>query len=160
MSPNSLLAMLNYAGVDNRLTANRPGPKRQLMDSISDWVALIASAGIACLAIFQILLAAGRPYGAAAFGGAITVLPPKLRWASGISSALFCGAFYIVLAEADLFGVARRTTFVDVATWIFVTIFGLSTIANISSHSRWERRLMAPIALVLTICCAALALGR
>lgn len=128
------------------------------MNSLSDWVALVASVGIASLAIFQILLASGLPYGAAAFGGSNTVLPPRLRWSSGISSALFCGALYVVLAEADLFGVGGRTTLIRVAIWIFVAIFGLSAIANVASHSRWERRLMAPIALVLTACCAVLAL--
>lgn len=127
------------------------------MNSHSDWVALIASVGIVCLAVFQMLLAAGLPYGAAAYGGTNTVLPSRLRWGSGISSALFCGAFYVVLGEADLFGVAGRATFINVAIWIFVAIFGLSATANIASHSRWERRLMAPIALVLTACCTILA---
>jgi hypothetical protein len=128
------------------------------MNSPSDWVTLVASIGIACLAVFQMLLAAGRPYGAAAFGGMNTVLSSRLRVASAISSALFCSALYVVLGEGGLFGAAGKSTFVNVATWIFVAIFGLSGIANIASRSRWERRLMAPLALLLAACCAVLAL--
>ena len=128
------------------------------MNSPSDWVALVASIGIVCLAVFQMLLAARLPYGAGAFGGTNTVLPSRLRVASAISSALFCGAFYVVLADGGLFGAAGESTFVSIATWIFVAIFGLSGIANIASRSRWERRLMAPLALLLAACCAVLAL--
>jgi hypothetical protein len=124
------------------------------MKSPSDWVTLIASIGIVSLAVFQMLLAAGFPYGAAAFGGANAVLPSRLRVASAISSVLFCGALYVVLAEGDLFGASGRSTFVSSATWLFVAIFGLSGIANIASRSRWERYLMAPIALALAACCA------
>lgn len=119
------------------------------MNSPSDWVVLTASVGIVCLAMFQILLAAGFPYGAAAFGGANVVLPTRLRVASAISSVLFWGALYVVLAEGDLFGVDGRSTFLGFAAWFFVAIFGLSGIANIASRSQWERRLMAPLALVL-----------
>jgi len=128
------------------------------MNTISDWMALIASAGILCLAVFQILLAVGRPYGAAAFGGTHTVLPPRLRLASAVSSVLFFGALVVVLVRAGLFGVAGKSTFVSVITWIFVAVFGLSAIANIASRSRWERYLMAPIAVVLATSCAVLSL--
>jgi hypothetical protein len=128
------------------------------MNSPSDWVTLVASIGIVCVAVFQMLLAAGLPYGAAAFGGNNTVLPPRLRTASAISSAMFWAALYVVLAEGGLFGVGGRSTFVRFTTWIFVAIFGLSGIANIASRSRWERHLMAPIALALATCLTVLAL--
>ena len=130
------------------------------MNSPSDWVTLIASIGIVCLAVFQMLLAAGLPYGAAAFGGTKTVLPSRLRVASAISSALFGAALYVVLAEGGLFGATGKSTFVNIAIWVFVAIFGLSGMINFASRSRWERHLMAPIALVLAGCCAALALVR
>ena len=44
------------------------------MHSLTDWVALIAAVGVAALLAFQVLLAAGFPLGAAAFGGANVVL--------------------------------------------------------------------------------------
>ncbi|MGA2969136.1 MAG: hypothetical protein ABSE75_04960 [Acidimicrobiales bacterium] len=118
----------------------------------------MASIGIISLAVFQMLLAAGLPYGAAAFGGTNTVLPSRLRLASAISAVLFWVALYVALAEGGLFGASGRSTFVRITIWIFVAIFGLSGIANIASRSRWERNLMAPVALVLATCFAVLAL--
>jgi ABC-type maltose transport system permease subunit len=130
------------------------------MDSFSDWVTLVASLCVVGMAVFQVLLAAGYPYGAAAFGGGTAVLPTRLRIASAISATLFCGALYVVLAEGGLFGAGGRTNFVHVATWIFVAIFALSGFANSASRSRWERHIMAPLALLLTSCCVLLALVR
>jgi len=128
------------------------------MNTAADWVTFLASIGVFCMAVFQLLLAAGLPYGAAAFGGTNTVLPSRLRVASAISSVMFCGALYVVLAEGGLLGVAGKNAFVSTAIWIFVAIFSLSGIANSASRSHWERHLMAPIAFVLAACCAGLAL--
>jgi len=108
---------------------------------------------------FQILLALGLPLGHAAFGGTESVLPAKLRAASVISALLFFTAFYVVLARGGLFGLAGASTPVRIAIWVFAVIFGVSTLANIASRSRWERFLMAPVGLVLTACCVAVALG-
>jgi hypothetical protein len=128
------------------------------MNTLSDWLTLVASAGIACLALFQILVAAGRPYGAAAFGGTHTVLPQRLRLASAISSVVFIVALWFVLARRGPFGDAGKSTVVSVVIWVFVAVFGLSALANIGSRSRWERLLMAPLAVVLAACCAAFSL--
>jgi hypothetical protein len=124
-----------------------------------DWVALVAAAGVAGMATFQILLAMGLPLGHAAFGGTNAVLSAKLRVASVISALLFVAAFYVVLARGGLLGVASESVTVRITIWVFAAIFGLSTLANIASRSRWERFLMAPVGLVLTACSVAVALG-
>jgi hypothetical protein len=129
------------------------------MNSPSDWVALVAAVGIAGMAIFQILLAVGLPLGHAAFGGTNAVLPEKLRAASAMSALLFFAAFYVVLARGGLIGLSSESAPVRVGIWVFVAIFGLSTLANTASRSRWERFLMAPIGLVLTACCVVVALA-
>ena len=153
---------LKYARIVHRARSAGLRRKRRAMNSPSDWVTLVASIGIISLAVFQMLLAAGLPYGAAAFGGTNTVLPSRLRLASAISAVLFWVALYVALyvalAEGGLFGASGRSTFVRITVWIFVAIFGLSGIANIASRSRWERNLMAPVALVLATCFAVLAL--
>ena len=87
------------------------------------------------------------------------MLPAKLRAASVVAALLFFAAFYVVLARGGLFGLAGESTPVRVAIWMFAAIFGVSTLANIASRSRWERFLMAPVGLVLTTCCVAVALG-
>lgn len=110
--------------------------------------------------IFQILLAAGLPLGSAAFGGKNEVLPPKLRYASAISAFVFAAAFFIILAHGGLLGGgSQSSSLVRVGIWVLVTIFGVSILANISSRSRWERLIMAPVGLVLTVCCVIVALA-
>jgi hypothetical protein len=111
------------------------------------------------MATFQVLLAMGLPLGHAAFRGTSAVLPAKLRVASAISSLLFVAAFFVILARGGLFGGANESEPVRITIWVFAAIFGVSTLANIASRSRWERFLMAPVGLVLTACCVAVALG-
>ena len=124
------------------------------------WVAVVGAVGIAGMLIFQILLAAGLPLGAAAFGGKYEVLPVKLRLASAISAFILAAAFYIILARGGLLGGgSQSSSLVRVGIWVLVTMFGVSTLANISSRSRWERLAMAPIGLVLTACCVIVALA-
>ena len=111
------------------------------------------------MATLQILLAMGLPLGRAAFGGANAILPAKLRAASAMSALIFLAALYVVLARGGLLGVASESSPVRIGIWVLAAIFGLSTVANIASRSRWERFLMAPIGLVLTACCVVLALA-
>jgi hypothetical protein len=127
------------------------------MSQPSDWVALVAAGGVAGMATFQILLALGLPLGHAAFGGAKAVLPAKLRAASAMSALIFLAAFYVVLAHAGFLGAASKSSPVRIGIWVLAAIFGLSTVANAASRSRWERFLMAPIGLGLTACCVGLA---
>lgn len=129
------------------------------MNSLPDWVALVAALEVIGLATFQILFAFGLPLGDAAFGGTNAVLSTKLRYASASSAMLFVAALYVVLARGGLFGVVGKSTIVHVAIWLFAGVFGFSAVANTASHSRWERFLMAPIALVLAACCVVLALS-
>jgi hypothetical protein len=128
------------------------------LNSPSDWAALVGSLLVVGLAIFQVLLAAGQPLGHAAFGGQFSVLPRRLRIASGLSALLFIVALYFILARAGQFGDVRNAAPIRVGMGVFVGVFFVSTLANAASSSRWEQRRMAPIALVLTTCCVAVAL--
>jgi hypothetical protein len=132
----------------------------QMSSSWVETVAVLAAVMVAAMTIFQILLAAGLPLGRAAFGGENQVLPVKLRFVSAIAVFVFLAAFCIILARGGLIGaVSKSSSLTRVGIWILVIIFGLSTLANFSSRSYWERRLMAPVALVLTVCCVTLALA-
>ena len=88
------------------------------------------------------------------------MLPRKLRLASAISVVIFVAAFYIILARGGLFGSAKQASqMARFGIWVLVAIFGVSTLANIASRSRWERFAMAPVGLVLAVCCFIVALG-
>ena len=122
-------------------------------------VAVIGAVGVAGMMIFQILLALGSPLGHAAFGGEHRVLPVKMRCASAASAVIFLVAFFVILARGGLvWAPSRSSLLAEVGIWVLVVLFGLSTLANFSSRSRWERRIMAPVALVLTVCCLTVAL--
>jgi hypothetical protein len=123
-------------------------------------LALIAAVLVAALSIFQMLLAAGAPLGRAAFGGEKPVLSKKLRVASAASAVVFVAACYVILARSGLLGgTSRSSTLIRVGIWVLVAMFGLSTFANVASRSHWERRVMAPVALVLVACCLTIALS-
>jgi hypothetical protein len=127
------------------------------MSFLSGTAAVIASVGVAGLAVFQFLLALGLPYGHAAFGGANSVLPAKFRYASALSSIIFLLALYVVLARGNAVAGEERYALVTIGIWIFTAVFAVSALANVASQSRWERYLMAPIGVVLTVSCAVLA---
>jgi len=128
--------------------------------SLTQGLAVAGAVGFAGLSIFQIALAAGSPLGHAAFGGANRVLPTKLRVVSAVSAVVFIAALLVILARGGLLeGVRHSSSVARSGTWVLVVIFGLSTLANFFSRSPWERRLMAPIALVLTVCCVLVALS-
>jgi len=87
------------------------------------------------------------------------VSPPRLRYASSISAFIFAVAFYINLDHGDLCGGGSQSSLVRVGMWMLVTFFGVSTLANIFSRSRWERLIMARVGLVLTVYCVIVALA-
>jgi hypothetical protein len=48
---------------------------------------------------------------------------------------------------------------VEVAAWLLVLLFLLSTLGNLVSRSVWERRIWTPVAFLLTLACLAVALA-
>ena len=104
--------------------------------------------------VFQIGLAAGAPWGRAAWGGRQpAVLPQRLHIASG-ASALVLGL--AGLAQAGAFGIAPP----PVLRWViggFAGFLALNTLGNFVSPSREERWVMGPVSLLLSISCGAVA---
>jgi hypothetical protein len=128
--------------------------------ALIDSVTTVGAVVVVAMSLFQTLLAMGRPLGHAAFGGEHRVLPKKLRLVSAISAIVFLLALYLILARGGFFGATiKSSSIARGGIWFLVTIFALSTLANLASHSRWERYFMAPIALVLVACCTTLALN-
>lgn len=118
--------------------------------------AIAASVVLLALGAFQALLAAGRPLGRLAWGGAHDVLPPGLRIASASSIALYALMAVVLLEAGGVLDVAEggwpRT-----AAWILAGYFALGTVMNAASRSRDERRVMTPVALALCLLSVAVA---
>jgi hypothetical protein len=99
--------------------------------------------------IFQMALALGAPWGAYAMGGAFPGrFPPAMRVAAVVQAFLLAAMAGVVLARAGL----ALPGWASVATWLiwFVVAFAVvATILNSITPSAGERRLWAPIALVM-----------
>jgi hypothetical protein len=107
----------------------------------------IAAAALAGgVATFQVALAAGAPWGSAAWGGANPgVLPPGLRAASAGSALL-----YVLLAattSSTLVPARPRRRILTVATGLMV----LGTVLNLVSPSGVERIIWTPVAAGLAV---------
>jgi hypothetical protein len=128
--------------------------------STAERTATVAAMGFGIVAIFQLLLALGAPWGRAAFGGYNEgTLPPGLRVASSVSMAVFAGAAVVVLGRAgqwsDRFSGAFR-----VATWTLVVILPIGALMNLASSSPWERFGWAPFTFLLAMATFVVARGR
>jgi hypothetical protein len=120
--------------------------------------AVVASVGFFGLAVFQGLLAAGVPWGEAAWGGANEGrLPTGLRVGSAVSIVVYVLAASVVMKRAGLAarwvpgGVAR------IGSWVLVALLTLGALANLLSQSPWERFLLGPVTLVLAGSCLVVA---
>jgi hypothetical protein len=121
-------------------------------------LALAATAILFALAAFQAQLAAGRPLGRFAWGGAHAVLPPALRIASTLSIVLYGVIALVLLDTADVVDPLPGGWTGD-AVWVLAGYFLVGVAMNAGSRSRDERRVMTPVALVLCLLCVAVAIG-
>ena len=122
--------------------------------------ALIAVALIGALVVFQLALALGAPYGAAAWGGRNPgVLPRNLRIASAVVGIVVYPLMAaVILAAAGLVRDDWLPIDPTVAMWILTGFFVLGAVVNAISRSAPER-IWTPVSAVLAICCALIALG-
>lgn len=117
-------------------------------------LSIIAAVGFGVLAIFQLAIALGAPFGRASWGGSHTAeLPIELRVASGIAVGVYVFAALVILCRGGVVisplsaGVARW------GAWIIVGLTAVGSLMNFASPSDWERFLWGPFALVLTVLC-------
>ncbi len=119
-------------------------------------LAVAAASGFAGVALFQIALALGAPLGAAAWGGAESVLSPERRVSSAVAALVLLLAALIVCGRVGMLSTARGWMRVfRVGVWVLVAQMALNTLANLASPSPWERYLMS----VLTVALCALCVG-
>ena len=112
--------------------------------------ALILTVLLALLAVFQLALAAGAPWGRLAWGGQSVVLPRRLRIGSVLSVVIYA---VIAVVELDRAGVIDLLpdVIVRVAAWVVFGYFCLGIVLNAISRSKPERFTMVPVTLVLAV---------
>ncbi|WP_120338693.1 hypothetical protein [Cryobacterium soli] len=121
--------------------------------------ALLFSALMAGLIIFQAALIAGAPLGHFAWGGQDRVLPVQKRLGSATSIGLYLIFGVLVLQRAGLATVLPWPGAVAVAVWVLAGYFALGIIMNAASRSRPERWTMAPLCALLAALTVVVALG-
>jgi hypothetical protein len=113
---------------------------------------------LAIVAVFQLALALGAPFGKAAWGGRHSgVLPARLRLASAVAGILvYPPIIVIVLSSAGLIDADLVPGNTTAAMWTLAALFLVGTIANAVSRSTTERW-WAPVSLAIAICCGVVA---
>ena len=123
-------------------------------------VAAAAALGLLVIAAFQVALALGAPLGRAAWGGRHTgTLPARLRVASGVATAVWIIAAFIVLGRGGLIAVPLPEAVLTWGTWVLVGVLVLGALANFVSASPWERFGWGPFAGILAALCLVVALA-
>ena len=126
--------------------------------SVHQAVAVTAAGGFGVVVAFQVALALGAPWGAAAWGGTTHgPLPANLRIASAVAGTVWAVAAVIVLRRAGCHVVALPTGLAWWGTWILVGVLAVGAVMNLASASPWERYGWGPFTLVLAGLCLVVA---
>jgi hypothetical protein len=120
--------------------------------------AVAASIGFAGIAAFQAALAAGAPWGHAAWGGAHAELSTAQRGGSAAAVVVWAAAALIVLGRAGFLGTGLAAVFRSGA-WVLAAVSGIAAVMNFASQSRWENVILGPTALLLALLCTVVARG-
>ena len=121
--------------------------------------AVVACSILAALAVFQLCLALGAPWGRFAWGGQHDgPLPTRLRVGSVVSIVLYALFAVVILDRADMVQVLPDAVS-GVGIWVLVAYLALGVVMNGISRSRSERAVMTPVSLVLAVCALIVAVG-
>jgi len=119
-------------------------------------IAVVVLLGL--LALFQLALAFGAPWGRLAWGGQHRVLPVRQRVGRIMSVALYALFAVILLAAAGVLpGIPAVVA--AVGSWVVLAVFALGILANAASKSPPERAVMTPVNTVLAVLTLLVALG-
>jgi hypothetical protein len=120
--------------------------------------AVAAAVLLAGISVFQLLLALGAPWGAAAYGGGAAgpdgVLPSGLRIASAVAAIILGVAAWVILARADL--APRGPLSPLLLRWaarVIAAFMVLNTLSNLSSSNPVERWAFGGTTVVLVFLC-------
>jgi hypothetical protein len=128
-------------------------------------VGVAAACLLGVVVLFQLALAVGAPWCAAAYGGRVARddgrLPPRYRVASAGTAVILAGAMWLVLAAGAVITPAPiAASVVGVGAWVLVGLFALNTVGNLAGRHPVERWGAGGITAVLTILCIWIAAKR
>jgi hypothetical protein len=116
------------------------------LSALASVVFAVVTAGVIA---FQIALALGAPWGAYAMGGRFPArFPPRMRVAAIVQAVLLALAALVVLSDAGLVMPSVAATF-PWLIWLVVAFSAVSVVLNTLTPSARERRIWAPVSLVM-----------
>ncbi|WP_159792173.1 hypothetical protein [Puerhibacterium puerhi] len=127
-------------------------------------VLAMAACGLLLLGVaFQLALAAGAPWGAAAYGGRAAQpdgrLPGRYRAASLAAAVVLVGAGVLILLRGGVLGSAADSAALTVACWVLAAFFAVNTVGNLAGTHPVERWGMGALTACLTVLCVLLAVA-
>ncbi|MEO2260404.1 hypothetical protein ABGV43_26235 [Paenibacillus amylolyticus] len=113
--------------------------------------AIVFTVLILIVILFQVALAVGVPWGEYAMGGRFPgKYPVSMRFACTFQIAILAFMGIIVLSKAGLLW-PQWSVFAETAIWFIVAYLVLGTFLNLITRSVWERRIWAPVTLLMLI---------
>lgn len=104
------------------------------------------------VSVVYLLLAVGKPLGYLAWGGAhLHELPKELRIQSAVSIPAQLFAIYVLLKLGNVF-TNQGGTIILVFGYVFMIFFLINIVFNALSKSIYEKYIMTPIALWISLC--------
>ncbi len=126
------------------------------MDSTEQAAVLVRTAGlvvavlIGALVAFQVLLAAGVPWGRAAYGGQAAELPANLRVSSAVAAVVWALFALVVLRRAGVTAWSPLpAAWIGPASWVLVGLFAVATVLNAITPSALERAIWLPVSALM-----------
>ena len=123
--------------------------------------AVAAAVLFAVMALFQVALALGVPWGAFAFGGRAVrddgTLPTAYRVASAVAAVVLVAFAVVILTRAGVVGTSGDSTLVIVLSWVIVGFMAINTPMNLMGKHWVEKYVFGGITLVLVVLCAIVA---
>ena len=113
--------------------------------------AVVALLLFGALVVFQLALAAGAPWGRAAYGGqAPGVLPARFRVSSVIAAVVWAGVALVVARHGGIpVWAPLPDAWLPVAIWVVVGLLALAVVLNGITRSRIERAIWLPATIVM-----------
>lgn len=138
--------------------ASSPQATSGLPGTTARGCASVAAVLFGSLAVFQVALAAGVPWGEAAWGGGQAELGEGLRVASGFQAVFATGFALVVLRRAGHHVWAPLPQrWLPGAVWVLTAYMAFGALLNAASRSDVERAIWTPVALSLSVLCAVVA---
>ncbi|MGN7492146.1 hypothetical protein ACTHPF_13430 [Paenibacillus sp. SAF-054] len=112
---------------------------------------IIFLVSILVVVLFQFALALGTPWGAYAMGGKFPGrFPRSMRFACLIQIAILILVASIVMSKSGVW-LADRSSFADIGIWFVVAFSAVATLLNLITRSVWERRIWAPVSILMLV---------